>query len=757
MNLNSTRLLHAVLLKWSTGLARRIRPRIVGNSGTTLLRQLHQSGKVYFDRCLPKYEPGATSTLKSHPYRNRSAIIQENDATKDESSTTDCEEVDEIVEIDTNNAIKLREYQLECIEAIAKTLEEEKLKRIAISIATGGGKTVIFTMAIPRILELSRFPGDNANGVLILVHRRELATQTIKTIQNLKVVDDDRVFLDMGKSRIDPERTFNDSRPFIVVGSVPTLSRSDCARLSDYRLDRFKAVIVDECHHSVSDSYMNLLATLGCSRKKPKDIPKGELDRSPFLLGFTATLARTDKVPLRKVFDKIVFQKGISDLIKENHLCDFDWLKVELGLNLDDVETSGGDFRLDSLAEHVNTEEINEVALKTYLQLRSQYPDNMKSLLVFCVNVKHMQDVSALFRANGINAQYVSGETKSAERDNIVSDFKAGKVSVLFNCGVFTEGTDIPNIDSIFLLRPTKSKPLLVQMVGRGLRLSEGKNKLIVTDFVDNKSLGLTITSTLNGKPDVISLLGGLSRSGFKHRDDLLPGDVEYIKFKNFSGMKMLEEIETNKSLPFQLLKNMRMLNRTKVLNTWTQVKFDAWATSCGYNTYIKVEVTKNATYKASYYIFKAGFNGSKQLINTSIDESEDFDELVDSITKFVDKSSYIKDQFQVLRGREQNMIAQSITKTQTNFILSNVQNIVKSNMSNALDYDKFSKELESKVKSMTRMEAYEVIFAYTVSRSNALMLWVRNTFMRTKEQKREITKDAILQHNEKLTQDGWV
>lgn len=665
------------------------------------------------------------------------------------------DEPEQILQIDPQTSINLRDYQQECLEVIVKALEEDKLKRIAVSIATGGGKTVIFTMTIPKVLELSRFPGDDANGVLILVHRRELATQTIKTIQKLKVVDDDRVFLDMGKNKIDPQRTFEDPRPFIVVGSVPTLSRTDCSRLNDYDLSRFKMVIVDECHHSVSNSYLKIFSKMGCLKSATgKEDTKP--DATPFLLGFTATLARTDKIPLKKVFDKIVFQKGISDLIKENYLCDFDWLKVELGLNLQDVETVGGDFRLDSLADHVNTEEINQVALKTYLQLKTQFPDNMKSLLVFCVNVQHMQDISALFRANGINAQYVSGNTKSTERDKIISDFKLGNIQVLFNCGVFTEGTDIPNIDSIFLLRPVKSKPLLIQMVGRGLRLSEGKKKLIVTDFVDSKSLGLTITSTLNGKQEVVSLLGGQSRAGFNHRDDFLPGDVNYIKFKNFAGIKMLEETETNKALPYQLLKNMKLLNKTRKLNTWTHVRFDAWATSCGYNTYIKVECAKGGKYKASYYILKATYGGAKKLISTPIAEMENFDELIESILKFIQKSSYIKEQFEILRGREQSMSAQPVTKTQINFILNNVQNLVKANMSEALDYEKFSKELENKVKYMSRMEAYEVIFGYTVSRNNALLLWVRNTFMRTKESKRLITKEAIIKHNQSLVEDGW-
>jgi ATP-dependent helicase IRC3 len=676
--------------------------------------------------------------------------IEENKIT-DEDNEYDSED-DEITSIDTSNPIALREYQQECIDTIYDTLAVQHAKRIAVSIATGGGKTVIFCMAIPKILEIplaDKKLNEISNGILILVHRRELATQTIKTIQKLGIIGEDRIFLDMGKDHLNHLKVFSDARPFIIVGSVPTLARNNCTRLAEYKIERFKAVIVDECHHAVSESYLKIFNKMKCSKKDEDGL---------FLLGFTATMARADRLPLRKVFDKIVFQKNISSLIKENHLCDFDWQRVELGLNLNDVEIKGGDFRLDSLSDHVNTEEINIIVLKTYLKMISEKPNNFKSLLVFCVSIQHMKDLSQLFRENGINAQYVSGETKSTERDNIVNDFKNGKIKVLFNCGVFTEGTDIPNIDSIFLLRPTKSKPLLIQMVGRGLRLCDGKEKLIVTDFVDNKSLGLTVTSTLNGKPEVISLLSGADRSGFNHRDALLPGEIEYLKFTNFKGLEMLDEANntSKKSYPYILLKEMKRLNIKEKINFWTQVKFNAWAMSSGYKSYLKIEVDTQGRYKSLYCFTKVGFNNSVKQIHNTIVESDNFEEIVLKTETYIQDHEFIKNEVDSFKMRALSMQTQKITKTQSSFINNTVLEIVKKSQTYALDLDKFTIEFQKRLNGMSKWEASELIFAYTVSRSQAVMLWLRNTFFNSQDKRKKITKDEIIEMKNNIKNGTW-
>ncbi|GMF86617.1 unnamed protein product [[Candida] boidinii] len=150
-----------------------------------------------------------------------------------------------------------------------------------------------------------------------------------------------------------------------------------------------------------------------------------------------------------------------------------------------------------------------------------------------------MVDLSHLFRINGVNAQYVTGNTTKLEREKILNDFKKGLIPVLFNCGVFTEGTDIPNIDSIFMLRPTKSKPLLIQMLGRGLRLHHEKEKCFIVDFVDASETGIQLDPSLKGTDN--SALSGLfpnENAVPKAQDPDTSAEIDYIEISNFEVEK---------------------------------------------------------------------------------------------------------------------------------------------------------------------------------------------------------------------------
>ncbi|TID28559.1 hypothetical protein CANINC_002432 [Pichia inconspicua] len=661
----------------------------------------------------------------------------------------------ELATVDTKDEIKLRSYQQECIDTIVETLKSKKTNKIAVSVATGGGKTVIFCKAIPHILDIERYDGDVANGILIAVHRRELASQTVNTLKRLGVVDDDRIFLEMGKSKVDVGKTFSDLRPFVIVASVPTLFRKD-SRLYNYDTSRFKALIIDECHHGVSDGYKFICQSLNCLKMKSSE--NKERSKEPFLLGFSATMARADRVPLKQIFDEIVFNKGIASLIEENHLCDFEWNSVSLGLNLEDVELKGDDFRLDSLAKHVNTLEINTIALKTYLKLKNDHPNNFKSLLVFCVNVQHMKDLSELFRYNGINAQYVSGETKSSERDKIVRDFKDGKIQVLFNCGVFTEGTDIPNIDSIFLLRPTKSKPLLVQMVGRGLRLHDGKEKLLVTDFVDNKSLGLTITSTLKGKADILNLLtstgGG---NGPSRNDDLLPGDIEYIKFTNYKALDLLEKKPEANDAHVQLMKIMKLANKIDYTNPWVQVKYNAWAKAAGYSSYFKVESEKDGTYKATFTFTRRTFDDKYRAITNEIVKTTNTDSILKLIDEYILDHQSISDSMDEYCAKQAAMRVQKITPAQHKFIEKVLYAMVIKNKSDALDIEKLKEVTDVMFSKISRLDASQLIFAYSVSKSQSLMIWFKQNFLNSKKNRERITKNSILDEIKSNAEGGWI
>ena len=183
-------------------------------------------------------------------------------------------------------------------------------------------------------------------------------------------------------------------------------------------------------------------------------------------------------------------------MIGENWLSNVIFTTVQSKADISRVKTgSSGDFQVGSLSKAVNTNPTNEITVRAWLARASE----RKSTLVFCVDLAHVSDLTATFREHGIDAQFVTGDTPKKIRSQRLDAFKNQEYPVLLNCGVFTEGTDIPNIDCVLLARPTRSRNLLVQMIGRGLRLNPGKADCHVIDMVASLEVGIVTTPTLFG------------------------------------------------------------------------------------------------------------------------------------------------------------------------------------------------------------------------------------------------------------------
>lgn len=183
-------------------------------------------------------------------------------------------------------------------------------------------------------------------------------------------------------------------------------------------------------------------------------------------------------------------------MIGENWLSKVIFTTVQSRADISRVKKgSSGDFQVGSLSEAVNTNETNEITVRAWLARASA----RKSTLVFCVGLAHVSDLTAAFREHGIDARLVTGETPKQVRSQRLDAFRNQEYPVLLNCGVFTEGTDIPNIDCVLLARPTRSRNLLVQMIGRGLRLHPDKANCHVIDMVASLEAGIVTTPTLFG------------------------------------------------------------------------------------------------------------------------------------------------------------------------------------------------------------------------------------------------------------------
>ncbi|KAM3077162.1 putative ATP-dependent helicase IRC3 [Clarireedia jacksonii] len=367
--------------------------------------------------------------------------------------------------------IVLREYQEECIQAVLSNIELGH-KRMGVSLATGSGKTVIFTQLIDRI----KPHAEGAVQTLILAHRQELVEQAARHCQN--AYPDKRIEIEMGNMHASGYAD-------ITVASIQSIGSRD--RIEKFIPDRFKLVLVDEAHHIVAPGYLRTLAHFGLSEKR---------EDSPALVGVSATLSRTDGLRLGAAIDHIVYHKDYIDMIEDRWLSDVIFTTVQSTADVSSVRKGlNGDFHTGDLSEAVNTDQINELTVRSWFAKAKE----RKSTIVFCVDLAHVGDLTNKFREYGIDARFVTGDTPKIERSARLDAFKRGEFPVLVNCGVFTEGTDIPNIDCVLLARPTKSRNLLVQMIGRGMRLHPGKQNCHIIDMVATLTTGIVTTPTLFG------------------------------------------------------------------------------------------------------------------------------------------------------------------------------------------------------------------------------------------------------------------
>ncbi|GMK56632.1 hypothetical protein CspeluHIS016_0304720 [Cutaneotrichosporon spelunceum] len=287
----------------------------------------------------------------------------------------------------------------------------------------------------------------------------------------------------------------------ITVATYQTLSNA--VRLRKFNPERFKLVVVDEAHHAAAKSYLRLLHYFNAGVSLPSDVEAYEsLDECPDvpIVGFSATFSRHDTLALSAAFEEIVFHRDVGNMLEEGWLSPVKSTAVYADLQLGDVETtSTGEYATASLASHVNTPVVNLLIVRTYLHRAA----DRRSTLVFAVNLQHVADLVAAFRQAGVDARSITSAMSPGARRDVMEAFRKGEYPVLVNCEVLTEGSDVPEIDCVVLARPTRSKNLLAQMVGRGLRLSptSGKQDCYLIDIADNlsRASGMLVSPTLFG------------------------------------------------------------------------------------------------------------------------------------------------------------------------------------------------------------------------------------------------------------------
>ena len=315
----------------------------------------------------------------------------------------------------------LRDYQKECVETLNRIRSGNHL----VQMATGLGKTVVFSNI------------DRPGRTLILAHREELINQPVKYF-------DEPVGFEQSTRRSNGER--------IVCASVQSLVR----RLDRFSPDDFDMIITDEAHHAVAPSYQKIY----------------EYFNPRVHFGFTATPNRGDKQGLGKVFQDIVFERDIRWGIANNYLTDIRCLRIDIGFDISKVKRNRDDYNLHDLAAAVDIEDQNEAVAEAY------YEHHVGQTLIFATTVQHAENIASLIDG----AVVVSADTPN--REEIIQAFTERKIPCIVNCMVFTEGTDMPLIETVIIARPTKNASLYAQMVGRGWRLHPDKKYLTLIDCV---------------------------------------------------------------------------------------------------------------------------------------------------------------------------------------------------------------------------------------------------------------------------------
>lgn len=336
--------------------------------------------------------------------------------------------------------MELRPYQSESKEAVFKEWDKGNSKTLLV-LPTGCGKTIVFAKIVEECVR-------RGERVLVLAHRGELLNQAADKI--MKVTG-------LGCAVEKAEESCLNSWYRVVVGSVQTLMRQK--RLSQFSEDYFDTIIIDEAHHSISDSYQNVLNHFYDSK----------------VLGVTATPDRGDMKNLGQVFDSLAYEYTLPKAIKEGYLSPIKAQTIPLKLDLTGVSTQAGDFKASDI----------DTALDPYLM---QIAEEMlkycadRKTVVFLPLVKTSQKFTDILNSKGFRAAEVNGN--SADRVDVLNDFENGKYNVLCNSMLLTEGWDCPSVDCVIVLRPTKVRGLYCQMVGRGTRLCEGKTELLLLDFL---------------------------------------------------------------------------------------------------------------------------------------------------------------------------------------------------------------------------------------------------------------------------------
>ena len=329
--------------------------------------------------------------------------------------------------VQMGQTIELRDYQQEATKNLQKMREDGKTIALLYH-ATGVGKTITAATDAKAV----------GGRTLFLVNALKLASQAQETF-----------------AKVWPEATLGeytgsqkDMTQTVIFATVQSISKD----LEKFSPTDFDYLIVDECHHAAANTYQKIFTYF-----HPK-----------FILGLTATPERSDGEDMLELFQNVAHKMDLKTAVERGILVPINGIKY----NSQDLESK------------LFIPERNQLIVDTYLRYV-----NGKKTVIFCASVDHAAEIAKLLRDNGVKAEAVSGRDRVEVREKILKDYETGSTNVLCACDLLNEGWDSPHTTVLFMARPTMSKTIYLQQLGRGTRRCPGKEDLLVVDFVDNANM----------------------------------------------------------------------------------------------------------------------------------------------------------------------------------------------------------------------------------------------------------------------------
>lgn len=357
-----------------------------------------------------------------------------------------------------NIEVSPRPYQQEVLDQLQSEREIHNRWRNLVVMATGTGKTIVAGLDFRRLVDSGK-----VKSLLFVAHRKEILEQSLVTFRTIMRNGN------FGELLVDGNRPTEWKHVF---GSVQSIKNLDSEKFSP---DAFDMIIVDEFHHAAASTYEKLL-----DYYQPK-----------VLLGLTATPERTDGQSILHWFENgISAELRLWEAIDRQILSPFQYFGIHDNVDLDAAGiTWRRGFGYDT-SELSNVYTGNDARVALVLEQMNHYVDDLGAMkaIGFCVSIEHAEYMAKKFNSAGIPSRAVTSAVSSDERKQILSEFRAGSVKAIFAVDIFNEGVDIPDVNTLLMLRPTESATVFIQQLGRGLRKSASKNCLTVLDFVGNQN-----------------------------------------------------------------------------------------------------------------------------------------------------------------------------------------------------------------------------------------------------------------------------